>query len=135
MLSCEAKQNPPYVKSKLNEVLSKRNSRLKPSSLSPKSSLKKHDIIFFLNIAVRASLSKEPYLSQKLRCYRASSILFGMKHEDNLQTNAFVGYRLVEFERASKEALKEVAERLIPHEEQIIEDWIRGPVSGGRAAG
>lgn len=41
------------------------------------------------------------------------------------EESAFIGYRLVEFSRTDKEALKEVAGRLIPHEKEIVEDWIR----------
>lgn len=46
------------------------------------------------------------------------------KNEEKGEAGSFVGYRLVEFSHADKEALREVAERLIPHEDAIVEDWI-----------
>ena len=36
----------------------------------------------------------------------------------------FAGYRVIQFPEASKTALKEIAERLIPHEAAIVDKWI-----------
>jgi len=36
----------------------------------------------------------------------------------------FAGYRVIEFPSASKAALKEIAERLIPYEAEIVERWV-----------
>lgn len=41
-----------------------------------------------------------------------------------MRSGQFVGYRIVRFSQASEESLREVADRLLPHEDQIIEIWI-----------
>ncbi|MBS3908199.1 MAG: serine/threonine-protein phosphatase [Actinobacteria bacterium] len=45
-------------------------------------------------------------------------------NEDLGEAGSFVGYRLVEFSYAHREALREVAERLVSHEDTIVEAWI-----------
>lgn len=37
----------------------------------------------------------------------------------------FAGYRVVEFPAESKTALKELAERLVPHETEIVSNWVK----------
>jgi hypothetical protein len=41
-----------------------------------------------------------------------------------LEHYRFAGYRVIQFPAESKIALKEIAERLIPHEAEIIDRWI-----------
>ncbi|MBE0447433.1 MAG: serine/threonine-protein phosphatase [Actinobacteria bacterium] len=45
--------------------------------------------------------------------------------EDRAEMSGFAGYRIVEFSQVGEDALQEVAERLIPHEEDIVDGWIR----------
>ncbi len=59
----------------------------------------------------------------------------GREQENMEHTSAFIGYRIVEFSRTDKEALKEVAQRLIPHETEIVEDWILLQFSAWRPPG
>ncbi len=42
-----------------------------------------------------------------------------------MDATKLVGYRVVEFSLNSKDALKAIAERLIPHQESIIAEWIQ----------
>jgi len=37
---------------------------------------------------------------------------------------SLAGYRVIEFPQASRAALREVAERLLPHKEEIVRKWI-----------
>jgi len=46
------------------------------------------------------------------------------KENRSEETPSFAGYRIIEFAKVSKDALKEVADRLIPHEHEIVESWI-----------
>lgn len=48
----------------------------------------------------------------------------GAQHEEKIGSSEFVGYRLVEFSTDIKRSLREVAEVLIPHSEQIVANWI-----------
>ena len=51
------------------------------------------------------------------------------------ESSGFIGYRIVELSQAGKDALQEVAGRLIPHEEDIIDDWIRRQYNAWRPPG
>ncbi|MCL6471206.1 MAG: serine/threonine-protein phosphatase [Firmicutes bacterium] len=46
------------------------------------------------------------------------------KEQNNRDETSFSGYRVLEFAPASKDTLKEVAEVLIPHEEEIVRRWV-----------
>ena len=41
-----------------------------------------------------------------------------------LDNYRYSGYRIVEFAQQSKNSLQEVAERLIPHKQEILEGWM-----------
>lgn len=47
------------------------------------------------------------------------------EHGGSEEAPSFVGYRIIKFAGASKDALKELAEILIPHETEIVDRWIR----------
>lgn len=51
---------------------------------------------------------------------------FENEHKENIgkEIPSFAGYRIIEFAKVGKDALKEVADRLIPHEHEIVESWI-----------
>lgn len=47
------------------------------------------------------------------------------EHEGSGETPSFVGYRIIKFAKVSEDALRELAEILIPHEAEIVDRWVR----------
>jgi serine phosphatase RsbU (regulator of sigma subunit) len=47
-----------------------------------------------------------------------------MGMENNLEQFRFAGYRVIEFPEQTRRTLKEVAERLLPHEDEIVRGWV-----------
>jgi len=58
-----------------------------------------------------------------------------LKKENPEEPGGFAGFRIVKFKQKSKDALREVAELLIPHEEEIVEGWISRQFSAWKPPG